>query len=72
LDFSCSYCPARRDLEEHTWALVSRLSLLTSRLLKLVGDHGRFTEAKVECVELRGAIAQSSANLAAHRAFHGC
>jgi hypothetical protein len=73
MDLTAHYCPLRRDLEENSWSLTNRLSLQTSRLLKLIGrDHGAFVEMKDLCDETRTLVAESHRELRHHRSGHGC
>ena len=67
------YCPTRRNLEERTNNLVSRLAMITGRLLLLIGNnHHLFTETKAECTTLRAEIAEARRNLDDHRVLHQC
>ena len=73
MDYSATYCPTRRDLEERGWWLTSRLAALTTRLMQLIGeDHGTFLEIRQECRETRAEIAESHLDLSEHRRGHGC
>ena len=73
MDYSATYCPTRRDLEERGWWLSDRLAALTTRLMQLMGDdHRMFQEVRRECRETRAAIDESRRGLRAHRLGHGC
>ena len=73
MDLTAQYCPTRRDLEELSWSLTSRLAGLTGRLLRLVGDnHDAFLVVKGECAETRAALVASHQTLSSHRSDHGC
>ena len=74
MDFTATYCPTRRDLEERGWWLTSRLAAQTGLLLKLCGrhDHRAFQVAREECTETRVAIGDSHRDLRDHRREHGC
>ena len=72
MDFTCQYCSTRRDIEERSWALVSRLCSLTSRLTMLVGQRTAFSAVKVECGELRQEIQHLHVRLKDHRDTHHC
>lgn len=73
MDFSATYCPTRRDLEERGWWLTNRLAALTTRLMQLIGeDHGTFLEVRRECRETQAAISGSHRDLREHRQGHGC
>jgi hypothetical protein len=67
------YCPARRNLEESSWRLVSQLAALTSRLPALVGfNHQAFMAIKDSCTEKRAQLSESHRQLLVHRLDHGC
>ena len=73
MDYSATYCPTRRDLEERGWWLTDRLAALTTRLMQLIGeDHRMFQEVRQECRETRVEITDSHRNLREHRRGHGC
>lgn len=73
MDLGAQYCPARRNLEERGWVLVSQLSDLSSRLIGLAGsDHRAFMAAKASCDEKRVQLTESHHELQTHRAKHGC
>jgi hypothetical protein len=73
MDFASAYCPTRREIEEHGWALSTRLFSLTGKLLKVIGrDHHAFVTLRQECHTTRHAIAQSNQSLRDHRREHGC
>lgn len=73
MDFASVYCPTRRDIEEHSWALTARLFLLTEQLLKVIGqDHRAFVTVRQECRTTRQTIAESNQRLLDHRRGHGC
>jgi hypothetical protein len=73
MDYSATYCPTRRDLEERGWWLTDRLAALTTRLMQLMGeDHRMFQEVRQECRETRVAIDESHRDLREHRRGHGC
>lgn len=73
MDYTATYCPTRRDLEEQGWWLTSRLALLTDRLMRQIGqDHRVFVETRRECRETRVAITDSHLRLREHRGEHGC
>ena len=73
MDFSSHYCSTRRDLEEQGWNLSSRLFLLSSRLLALVGkNHQQFLHARSACRRTRDDLADSHLQLRNHRLQHGC
>ena len=73
MDLKTRYCPARRNLEGRLWALITRLSTSTGKLLNLVGkDHRVFLSAKADCHETQTEILELRKGLAAHRLRHGC
>jgi len=73
MDYSATYCPTRRDLEERGWWLTDRLAALTTRLMQLMGeDHRMFQEVQQECRETRVEITDSHRHLREHRRGHGC
>jgi len=73
MDFTAQYCPTRKDLEERSWGLVSRLASLSGQLLKLTGaGHQEFMAVKFQCVEVRGEISKAKGQLLDHRSAHGC
>ena len=73
MDFTAKYCSTRRDLEERSWWLTTRLANLTGRLMQLVGhDHLAFVGVRQECQTAKAAITASRENLADHRRAHGC
>lgn len=73
MDFSVTYCPMRRDLEERGWWLTGRLAALTTRLMQLIGaDHQMFLEVRQECRETKVEITDSHQSLREHRRGHGC
>lgn len=68
-----AYCSIRRDLEDRSWNLSSRLFELSSRLLALVGkNHRQFLDAKALCEHAREDIDDSLLRLRIHRQKHGC
>ena len=72
-DALTQYCPVRRNLEEHTYNLVTRLAALTDRLLRLIGgNHKEFLETKGECAEVRSQVVDGRRELSEHRRTHGC
>ena len=72
MDLASQYCPTRREIEERSWVLVTRLSCLSSRLLDLIGDHLAFDATKGECADLRTEITELGRRLHAHRSAHNC
>lgn len=67
------YCPVRRNLEQSGFDLVSRLAILTDRLLRLTGrDRNAFAEVKTQCLNMRAQAEGARKKLAAHRVAHGC
>ncbi|HKR27755.1 MAG TPA: hypothetical protein VJS11_09870 [Acidobacteriaceae bacterium] len=74
MDFTATYCPVRRDLEENGWWLTSHLASLTARLLKITGngDHQDFRDTRQECRATRDEIIASREGLLEHRRQHGC
>lgn len=67
------YCPVRRNLEQRNYNLVSRLSALTDRLMRLIGsDHTAFAAAKLECRCVRDEVSEVRREVAEHRLAHGC
>lgn len=73
MDFTSDYCSERKHLERCAWELVSKLSVLTDRLMRLIGkDHGEFIVAKVNCTEVKLEVVEARDRLVAHRAVHGC
>lgn len=73
MDLTSEYCPERKRLERHSWDLVSRLAVLTDRLMKLIGkDHREFMAAKNRCAGVKRQILESQDRLLAHRSAHGC
>jgi len=67
------YCPVRRHLEQDGFDLVSRLAILTDRLMRAMGQDGTaFADLKAECVCIRDEVIDARAKLAAHRGAHGC
>jgi len=73
MDFATPYCPMRRSIEENGWALTTRLSSLTARLLGIIGkDHRAFVFLQQECRATKLAITESHQSLRDHRLEHGC
>jgi hypothetical protein len=73
MDFAAPYCPTRRHIEEHGWALTTRLFSLTAQLLKAIGkDHQSFATLRKECRATKLAIVESNRSLRDHRCEHGC
>jgi ribosomal protein S15P/S13E len=73
MDLATTYCPNRRDIEEHIWVLTSRLVSLSEHLLRTIGkDHLAFLALQQECHTTRDAIAESNQSLRDHRRDHGC
>ena len=72
MDLTSQYCQLRRDIEERSWVLVSRLSMLTECLNRLIGQHAAFRDMKLQCAEVRQEIAASNLLLKKHRAAHRC
>ena len=73
MDLATAYCPTRRNIEERGWALTTRLSSLTERLLEIIGkDHQTFVALQQECHATKLAITRSNQNLSDHRREHGC
>ncbi|MGZ4788125.1 MAG: hypothetical protein ACXVZX_06370 [Terriglobales bacterium] len=67
------YCHVRRTLEERGYYLTSRLSLLSTQLMKLIGnDRGAFTDTKMQCADVRDEIVDVRRELQEHRTEHGC
>ena len=67
------YCPVRRNLEQNGFDLVSRLAILTDRLLRLIGhDRIAFAATRVECKDMRAEVVEAKKKLAAHRLAHRC
>jgi hypothetical protein len=63
----------RRDLEEGSWNLTSRLAELTTRLVLIVGrDHHAFLDALDECQTTALEITQFRVDLQERRQDHGC
>ena len=72
-DPATQFCPMRRNLEERNYNLVDRLSVLTDRLLQLIGhNHGQFLAIKTECAQVRMVMVYVQRELAEHRYEHGC
>jgi hypothetical protein len=66
-------CPTRKDLEEQSWLLTSKLSILASRLMTSVAaDHHAFNVTSRRCGEVRLQLKESRRLLQAHRSQHGC
>lgn len=66
-------CPTRRDLEEQSWMLTSKLSILASKLMTFVAaDHHAFNVTSQRCGEVRVQLKESRRRLQAHRSQHGC
>ena len=73
MDLTSEYCPERKHLEKCSWKLVDTLSVLTDRLMKLIGkDHAEFMTTKASCAGLKLEILEYRDRLLAHRAAHGC
>jgi hypothetical protein len=73
VDLTAEYCPARRNLEESGWRLVSQLAGLTSQLPGLVGsNHQAFMAMKDSCKEKREQLTESNRQLHVHLSAHGC
>jgi hypothetical protein len=73
MDLATTYCPNRRDIEEHICVLTSRLVSLSEKLLKAIGKgHLAFLALQDECRTTRHAIAESNQSLRDHRRDHGC
>lgn len=73
MDLTAAYCPIRRDLEELAWALTSRLSNTTNRLLGLIGeDHAKFLAARSDCHSTRYELTGVHKRLVSHRRIHHC
>ncbi|HTZ56555.1 MAG TPA: hypothetical protein VMB49_00590 [Acidobacteriaceae bacterium] len=73
MDLTAQYCSARRDIEERSWALTSRLAALTDRLIGLTGlDHQAFLDVRGKCHEVKGELSESHEELKNHRRNHGC
>ena len=73
MELIAQYCPTRQGLEERVWALVTRLSNLTSRLMLLTAkDRQAFISAKADCSQAHFDIIKSRQQLHAHRSKHGC
>lgn len=73
MDFLSKYCPERRKLEQSSWKLVSKLSVLTEELVKLIGkNHTEFMATKGRCENVKEQIHESRDRLRAHRVAHGC
>jgi hypothetical protein len=73
VDLKSQYCPARGNLEGRLWALATRLSTSTGKLLNLVGkDHVLFLSMKDDCRETQAEIVELRQKLADHRLHHGC
>ena len=74
MDFTHTYCSTRRDLEETSWLLVSKLASVSGYLLKLVGSKNplAFAATKLECTDLRERIDTARTALEQHRSGHGC
>ena len=72
MDLTSEYCQKRRGIEERSWALVSRLCLLTSRLPRLVGNHNEFHTTKSECADVRRELLELRVQLLNHRLAHQC
>ena len=67
-------CYARRDLQEKSWILVSKLATATGLLCKVAGTgHSQeFAETKDRCAEVRGEVKEAQRQLRLHRSAHGC
>lgn len=73
MDLSAGYCATRRSIEQRGWALTTRLSSLTERLLNAIGkDHRVFLALRQECCTTRDSLVESHQNLQNHRREHGC
>jgi len=72
MDVNSQYCPARRDIEERSWVLVSKLAKLSSQLLNLLGNHQAFAETKDECAHVRTEFTELAQRLQSHRLLHRC
>ena len=60
MGLTTAYCPTRKDLEERVWAFVTRLSMLTSRLMALAAkDHQAFIAVNADCHEAQFDIIKS-------------
>ena len=72
-DPQTQYCPVRRELEQNGLDLVGRLTVLSDRLLQLIGrDKVEFANTKAQCVTTRSEVTEARRELAAHRLAHGC
>ena len=70
---AASYCSTRRDLENRSWALTSRLFDLSGRLTNMAGLRKReFSSTHDDCEETKGELAELHQLLEAHRSKHGC
>lgn len=73
MNFTATYCSVRRDLEERSWALVSRHAALTELLLQSIGTgHQAFIDTLAECKTSSAEVVRSSCDLSEHRRDHGC
>lgn len=73
MDPVAAYCTTRRDLEERGWFLTSRLSELTTKLMRMIGrDRQAFLDLREECRMTRRRITASHHDLREHRREHGC
>ena len=73
MDVRSEYCRERRELEQSSWSLVGKLSVLTEQLMMLIGkDHTQFMAAKARCENMKREILESHDRLRTHRAAHGC
>jgi len=73
MDLTSAYCSERKRLEKCSWNLVSTLSALTERLMRLVGkDHTEFLMTKAKCAGVQRKILESHERLRTHRSAHGC
>lgn len=67
------FCQTRRDLEERSWVLTSRLAALTSQLMNLIGhNHDDFLTALDRCQTTGLEVTESRDDLRTHRRDHGC
>jgi hypothetical protein len=70
---TAGYCRSLRDLEERIWALSSRLSALTERLVSSIGrSREEFRIAQSDCAEIRAEIFHLRRLVVEHRSLHGC
>jgi hypothetical protein len=63
-----SYCSKRRDLEQRSWALTTRLTDLTEQLMRLAGlKQPEFPSTMSQCLEVRTELKQVHRSLTTHR-----